>query len=211
MQQPETWDTTGGWDDAGTGGWDDEPAAASAAVQQQSEPAPADNWASWGDAPASAASGPKDDWAAFPQETQNEPIEAAEQPVADEQPAAETYAEPVSTVGLEQATVLYNFDAQNSDELTITENEVVYIANEECDEEGWVVIVNAQGQKGYVPQNYLEMGEAAPAEAEAQPSFVEEPTQPWPNTQDYYRFVFDIVIMQCNYLFQCKKHCTICK
>ena len=68
---------------------------------------------------------------------------------------------------------------------------MVYIANEECDEEGWVVIVNAQGQKGYVPQNYLEMGEAAPAEVEAQPSVVEEPTQPWPNTQDYYRFVFN--------------------
>ena len=63
--------------------------------------------------------------------------------------------------------MLYNFDAQNGDELTITEGEVVYLANEECDEEGWAVCINAQGQKGYVPCNYLELedNEAAVAES----------------------------------------------
>ena len=44
---------------------------------------------------------------------------------------------------------------------------MVYLANEECDEEGWAVCINAQGQKGYVPCNYLELedNEAAVAES----------------------------------------------
>ena len=75
----------------------------------------------------------------------------------DEEVVAEV--EPISTEGLRQATVLYNFDSQNADELTITENEIIFISNEECDEEGWVVVTNAQGQKGYVPMNYLDLGE----------------------------------------------------
>ncbi len=27
---------------------------------------------------------------------------------------------------------------------------------DECDEEGWLMGINAEGQKGYIPQNYVE-------------------------------------------------------
>lgn len=113
-----------------------------------------DNWASWDDAPAEPAEPAaevepvQEDWAAF-----DNKVEADIEPV-------EPQAEAIDYDGLRQATVIYNFDAQNSDELTINENEAVFISNEECDEEGWVVCINAQGQKGYVPLNYLDLGDA---------------------------------------------------
>jgi hypothetical protein len=152
---------------------------------QYQEPAPAvtggqsamqtsaDNWASWDDAgpaasaaaPTSAEAPPADDWAAFDQNEQSNFTEEAAVEPEPVEPEAE--AEPINYDELRQVTVLYNFDAQNNDELTINENEVVYVSNEECDEEGWVVCINANGEKGYVPCNYLDMGEeAAPAEAE---------------------------------------------
>lgn len=123
--------------------------------------APADdNWATWDDGPAASAepvyeTENNDDWAAFDQQPQA---------VQEEAPAAP--AEVFDTAGLRQVAVLYNFDAQNSDELTITENEMVYLANEECDEEGWAVCINAQGHKGYVPCNYLELDDNAAAPPE---------------------------------------------
>ena len=72
----------------------------------------------------------------------------------------------------------------------------MYLANEECDEEGWAVCVNAQGQKGYVPCNYLELeenngevaeaseaAEAAPEAQYTQPQYVEEEKEiPWPTS-----------------------------
>ena len=87
---------------------------------------------------------------------------------------------------------MYNFDSQNADELTITENEVIFVSNEECDEEGWVVVINAQGQKGYVPMNYLDQGtEEDGADAEPIMTNNVQETQPWAQTsqpsQDYYR------------------------
>ena len=133
----------------------DEPAAQSAAA-----PVEDDGWATWDDAPAAnaepepVAANDNEDWAAFDQ-----------QPEVVQEEAPQAPAEVHDTEGLKQVTVLYNFDAQNGDELTITENEVVYLSNEECDEEGWAVCINAQGQKGYVPCNYLELEEQAAAES----------------------------------------------
>ena len=86
-----------------------------------------------------------EDWAAFDENTAAN-TEYAEPNMASNPEAEEQV--PVSTEGLRQVYVLYNFDSQNSDELTISENEMVFISEEECDEEGWVVCINAQGQKG---------------------------------------------------------------
>ena len=186
-QQPESWDDAGGWDD--------EPGEAVAPVDQS---APAeDNWATWDNGPDTAqdpdpAVGTADEgWAAFTDQDQS----GAGQAEVVTEVVAEVVAEvePISTEGLRQATVLYNFDSQNADELTITENEIIFISNEECDEEGWVVVINAQGQKGYVPMNYLDLGEEEENNGAAEPmtNNVEE-TQPWAETsqqsQDYYKY-----------------------
>lgn len=130
----------------------------------------ADNWASWDDVPASPEKPAEDDWAAFDQQNVQAEVEPQHEAPAE--------AEPVNLEGLQQVNVLYNFDAQNSDELTITENEMVYLANEECDEEGWAVCINAHGQKGYVPLNYLEI------EAEAQTEAAEQDQVPMETTTD---------------------------
>ena len=130
----------------------------------------ADNWASWDDVPASPEKPAEDDWAAFDQQNVQAEVEPQHEAPAE--------VEPVNLEGLQQVNVLYNFDAQNSDELTITENEMVYLANEECDEEGWAVCINAHGQKGYVPLNYLEI------EAEAQTEAAEQDQVPMETTTD---------------------------
>ena len=78
---------------------------------------------------------------------------------------------------------MYNFDAQNSDELTISENEVIFVSNEECDEEGWAVVINDQGQKGYVPLNYLDMGDDE--EEVAVHNDEPEQSQPWDHSMQY--------------------------
>ena len=128
-----------------------------------------DNWASWDDAPAAdptpaSATNEAEDWAAFDNN------QAASEPMAEatlDEQQAEAGFEPASTEGLRQYVVLYNFDAQNSDELTINENEMVFISEEECDEEGWVVCINSQGQKGYVPLNYLDFDNVEAGGAES--------------------------------------------
>nr|XP_040568675.1 LOW QUALITY PROTEIN: protein nervous wreck-like [Lepeophtheirus salmonis] len=58
------------------------------------------------------------------------------------------------------AVVLYDFGGQAADELTVREQEIIQILYSESDEEGWVMAQNSQGQKGYVPQNYLEINDA---------------------------------------------------
>lgn len=65
-------------------------------------------------------------------------------------------AEGAST-GAVRAVALYSFSSQNTDELTVEENEEVSVLLGECDEEGWLMVMNKSGQKGYVPQNYLEL------------------------------------------------------
>ena len=71
--------------------------------------------------------------------------------IISSQPATD----PDPTSGLTEAKVLNNFFAENEDELTITENEIIFICDEECDFEGWAVVRNSLGQKGNVPFSYL--------------------------------------------------------
>ncbi len=58
-----------------------------------------------------------------------------------------------------RAVVLFNFEANNEDELTVAENEEVDILVRECDEEGWLLGRNRAGRRGYVPYNYVEVYE----------------------------------------------------
>ena len=78
-----------------------------------------------------------------------------------EQPAppADSNAAPVidPNADIWKAVVLFTFQANNEDEINITENEQVDIMVKECDEEGWVMVRSSTGQKGYAPTNYLEV------------------------------------------------------
>jgi hypothetical protein len=56
-----------------------------------------------------------------------------------------------------RAVVLFNFEANNEDELSVVENEEVDIMVRECDEEGWLMGRNKAGRRGYVPYNYVEV------------------------------------------------------
>ena len=162
---------------------------------QQQQPME-DNWASWDDPPAANAYATEqpasataaeggDDWAAFDNtnneesaEVEPEPEAAIEaEPVEAQEPVEYNYDE------MRQVYVLYNFDAQNGDELTITENELVWVTNEECDEEGWAVCINSEGTKGFVPLNYLDFGdqEAQPEVAAEQPEEVANPVESAPS------------------------------
>ena len=77
-------------------------------------------------------------------------------------PAAAAAAADVVT-----AVALFNFSSQNPDELPITENEELTILMGQCDEEGWLMAVNARGDRGYVPENYIEI-RSAPAQGLSQ-------------------------------------------
>jgi hypothetical protein len=77
-------------------------------------------------------------------------------------------SEPTSPVagagaGVESALVLYDFDAQGEDELTVRENEAVTVVDKENDE--WWLVRNSAGQEGVVPAQYVQMGEGAAAES----------------------------------------------
>jgi len=41
--------------------------------------------------------------------------------------------------------------------LAISENEEVTILLGSCDEEGWLMAINSKGERGYVPENYIEI------------------------------------------------------
>jgi len=58
-----------------------------------------------------------------------------------------------------RAVVLFSFEANNEDELTVAENEEVDILVRECDEEGWLLARSRAGTRGYVPYNYVEVYE----------------------------------------------------
>jgi hypothetical protein len=58
-----------------------------------------------------------------------------------------------------RAVVLFTFEANNEDELNVTENEEIDILVRECDEEGWLMGRNKEGRRGYVPYNYVEVYE----------------------------------------------------
>ena len=58
--------------------------------------------------------------------------------------------------GGEAATVLYDFDAQGEDELTVKENDSVSIVDRSDDE--WWLVRNSRGQEGVVPAQYVQLG-----------------------------------------------------
>ena len=82
-----------------------------------------------------------------------------------------------------KAVALYEFVSQNQDELTVRETEEVYILPGECDEEGWLMVMNSAGSKGYVPQNYLEVEGAESSQAIDQ--VVAASQQQYPIQDDY--------------------------
>ncbi|KAG9128371.1 cytoskeletal protein binding protein [Ceratobasidium sp. 392] len=61
----------------------------------------------------------------------------------------------------EQATALYDFHAQASDELGVKEGEVLVVTNRVESEEWWKCR-NAKGEEGVVPSSYLELKAGAP-------------------------------------------------
>ena len=82
--------------------------------------------------------------------------------------------------------------SQNADELRVTENEAITVLLDECDEDGWVrarsskspvprtsthpvrhlqvMGLNARGEKGFVPQNYVQMAGEGGEEMQRQES-----------------------------------------
>ncbi|RXK37875.1 hypothetical protein M231_04874 [Tremella mesenterica] len=61
----------------------------------------------------------------------------------------------------EAATVLYDFDAQGEDELSVHENEFVTVVDKENDE--WWVVRNQAGHEGVVPAQYVQIGDGPAA------------------------------------------------
>ncbi|KAK8388013.1 hypothetical protein O3P69_020117 [Scylla paramamosain] len=83
-----------------------------------------------------------------------------------------------------KCTVLYNYTAQNPDELTIVENEELELMGE-GDGDGWVQARNYKGEVGYIPQNYIEMEDASAggvAPTAAPPDAAPAPAQEVPTT-----------------------------
>lgn len=58
--------------------------------------------------------------------------------------------------GGEQATALYDFTAQASDELSVKEGETLIVTNREESEEWWKCR-NVKGEEGVVPSSYIEV------------------------------------------------------
>lgn len=65
--------------------------------------------------------------------------------------------------GGESGKVLYDFDAQGNDELSVKEDDVVTVVDKENDE--WWLVRHSNGQEGVVPAQYIELGGAAGATA----------------------------------------------
>ncbi|KAG0721050.1 F-BAR and double SH3 domains protein 2 [Chionoecetes opilio] len=80
-----------------------------------------------------------------------------------------TNGPPEDAVTYPKCTVLYNYTAQNPDELTIVENEELDLMAE-GDGDGWVQARNYKGEVGYIPHNYIEMDEGSAAASSATPA-----------------------------------------
>jgi len=96
--------------------------------------------------------------------TEEEDYDAAPEPSyarspASAEPKTVRWAADSSAAGGESATVLYDFDAQGDDELTVHENETVTVVDKENDE--WWSVRNAAGKEGVVPAQYVQLGEGA--------------------------------------------------
>jgi len=74
---------------------------------------------------------------------------AQEQPPAPE-PVMEEYTGEVA-----QAVVLYTFDATSHDELSVREGEWINLLLSGCQEEGWVMGQNSDGQSGLIPASFV--------------------------------------------------------
>jgi hypothetical protein len=66
---------------------------------------------------------------------------------------------PAASAGGESGKVMYDFEAQGDDELTVSENETVTVVDKENDE--WWLVRNTNGQEGVVPAQYIEIGAAS--------------------------------------------------
>ena len=128
----------GGWAEA-EGGWSQEQGG------QGEDWASGDQWGQQDQTPQQGWNG-EADWAGQGQEEEEEE-ERQDQTRPDIDPQADVW----------KALVLYTFTANNEDELTVGENEDIFVLVRECDEEGWVMARNQAGGKGYVPSNYIEV------------------------------------------------------
>lgn len=68
-----------------------------------------------------------------------------------------TAAATAAAAAVRSANVLYDFDAQGDDELSVKEGEVVTVID--SDSEDWWTVKNSAGQQGVVPAQYVEMAE----------------------------------------------------
>ena len=111
---------------------------------------------------------------------------SVEQPAPPPDPAAPEAAPVIDpNADIWKAVVLFTFQANNEDEINITENEQVDIMVKECDEEGWVMVRNSSGVRGYAPTNYLEVfaSESLAVPASSQPmQTIPENSEPPPVT-----------------------------
>jgi len=83
---------------------------------------------------------------------------------APTEPKAVRWADPTpapaaATGSAEKGKVMYDFEAQGDDELTVNENDVITVVDKENDE--WWLVRNSAGQEGVVPAQYIEIGDAA--------------------------------------------------
>jgi len=89
------------------------------------------------------------------------PPKAPTPPVAPTiSPVAATSAQPRS--GHTACIALYDFEAQGDDELSVGENEKLFLVEKE--NEDWWKVRNSSGQEGVVPASYVEVGEAEATE-----------------------------------------------
>ena len=87
---------------------------------------------------------------------------------APTEPKAVRWADPTpapaaATGSAEKGKVMYDFEAQGDDELTVNENDVITVVDKENDE--WWLVRNSAGQEGVVPAQYIEIGDAASSSA----------------------------------------------
>ena len=96
--------------------------------------------------------------------------EASEEEPEEQVPVAASAPEPKSVrwasdapaapaAGAASATVLYDFDAQGDDELTVKEDEVVTVVEQENDE--WWTVRNSAGKEGVVPAQYVQLNDGS--------------------------------------------------
>lgn len=62
----------------------------------------------------------------------------------------------VNKAGQNMAKVLYDFEAQSKDELTVKEGETVFVTDKEQSREWWMVR-NGKGKEGVIPSSYIEL------------------------------------------------------